>query len=834
MDGQPEETSGLLALRELALDLHWSWNHASDRLWRELDAETWETTGNPWGVLHTVSRSKTRALLAQSDFRQTIEALLKEKREAANESRWFQQAHPASPLKTVAYFSLEFMLTEALPIYSGGLGNVAGDQLKTASDLGVPVVGVGLLYSQGYFRQSIGRDGSQEALYPVNEPDQLPIQPLRSADGEWLRLQIDLPGCKLWIRTWEVQIGRLKLYLLDMNDPANPATYRCITSELYGGGPETRLMQEMILGMAGWQLLRTLGLEPQVCHLNEGHAAFAALERIRCFRVDHDVSFAEALAATRVGNVFTTHTAVAAGFDRFAPELITKYFRSYAENHLGIAIADFLALGRKDRNDDLEPFNMAYLAIRSSGAVNAVSALHGKVSRSLFQPLFPGWPTDDVPIGHVTNGIHVPTWDSVQSDALWTEAAGKDRWRGDLTGLETGILKLDIQQIWRMRNESRQNLCDRVRRQYLRQRVEDAEIGGGLDAAHGIFDPHALTLGFARRFATYKRPALLLRDPDRLVRILTDARHPVQLVLAGKAHPQDAEGQALIKAWNEFARRPELRSRLIFVRDYNMRQAEWLVQGVDLWINTPRRPWEASGTSGMKILANGGLNLSELDGWWAEAYEPEVGWAIGDGEEHGDDPTVDEAEADALYSLLEDVIVPEFYSRNQDGIPTRWIERVRESMASLAPRFSTNRTVREYAEKFYLPAAVAYEARSAEGGKVARELARWKQDLDRLWPHVRFGAVNTEEAEDTRLFSVEVYLGELPPEMVKVELYAEPMAGEKAFLAVMTGQDSGQGSYRYRASIPPNRPVSDFTPRIVPYHPLARLPLEDTRIAWQR
>ena len=295
-----------------------------------------------------------------------------------------------------------------------------------------------------------------------------------------------------------------------------------------------------------------------------------------------------------------------------------------------------------------------------------------------------------------------------------------------------------------------------------------------------------------------------------------------------------AEGQALIKAWNEFARRPELRSRLIFVRDYNMRQAEWLVQGVDVWINTPRRPWEASGTSGMKILANGGLNLSELDGWWAEAYEPEVGWAIGDGEEHGDDPAVDEAEADALYSLLEDVIVPEFYSRNQDGIPSRWIERVRESMARLAPRFSTNRTVREYAEKFYLPAVVAYQARAAAGGKVARELARWKQDLDRLWPHVHFGAVNTEEAEDTRLFSVEVYLGELLPEMVRVELYAEPARGENAFVAVMTGQDSGQGSYRYRASIPPNRPVSDFTPRIVPYHPLARLPLEDARVAWQR
>ncbi|WP_284215415.1 MULTISPECIES: alpha-glucan family phosphorylase, partial [Alphaproteobacteria] len=413
-----ERLEGYLALRELALDLRWSWSHASDVLWRELDSQTWEATRNPWGVLRTVSYDRLDNLLSTPQFAGKLEELLAEKRVAELAPAWFQHAHPTAPLSTIAYFSMEFMLSEALPIYSGGLGNVAGDQLKAASDLGIPVVGVGLLYAQGYFRQMIGPDGNQEALYPVNEPDQLPIQPVRTSSGEWLRLQIDLPGCTLWLRTWEVQVGRTKLYLLDMNDPANPAIYRCITSELYGGGPETRLKQEMILGIGGWQLLRALGIDPQVCHLNEGHAAFAALERARCFQVDHNVPFVEALAITRAGNIFTTHTAVKAGFDRFAPDLMKKYFGTYAENHLGIGIDELLALGRQDAADAREPFNMAYLAIRTSGAVNGVSALHADVSRSLFQPLFPRWPTPEVPIGHVTNGIHVPTWDSIEADRL--------------------------------------------------------------------------------------------------------------------------------------------------------------------------------------------------------------------------------------------------------------------------------------------------------------------------------------------------------------------------------------------------------------------------------
>lgn len=832
-----EKLEGYSALRELALDLRWSWDHASDAIWRELDAQTWEATRNPWGVLRTVSDDRIRQLLATPRFAEAVKELLAEKRNAAQAPAWFQQAHPEHARTAIAYFSLEFMLTEALPIYSGGLGNVAGDQLKAASDLGVPVVGVGLLYAQGYFRQMIAADGSQEALYPVNEPDQLPIRPLRTADGEWLRLQIDLPGCTVWIRTWEVQVGRARLYLLDMNDPANPAIYRCITSELYGGGAETRLKQEMVLGIGGWRLLRTLGIDPQVCHLNEGHAAFAALERARCFQVDNKVPFAEALAITRAGNLFTTHTAVEAGFDRFPPELMKKYFSNYAEKYLGIGMGELLALGRQNAEDAQEPFNMAYLAIRTSGAVSAVSALHAEVSRELFQPLFPRWPIEQVPIGYVTNGIHVPTWNSAEAHALWTETCGKDPWKGDLGELKEGIRKASARQLWQLRCDSRQALCEEVGRQYLLQLVEDGEAKSRAEEVPDIFDPNTLTLGFARRFATYKRPALLLHDPERLTRILTNPERPVQLVLAGKAHPADAEGQALIALWNNFAKRPELRSRLIFLRDYNMRQAGWLTQGVDVWINTPRRPWEACGTSGMKILANGGLNLSELDGWWQEAYVPGVGWAIGDGKEHGNDPDLDAAEADALYRLLEEEIVPEFYDRDEDGIPARWIDRVRESMACLAPQFSANRAVREYAERLYIPAAEAYAARIGVAPDASRGIFPWETELSKAWPLAHFGALNVKETEGSIAFSVDVDLGGLQPAMVEVELYADGGTGETASIVEMEWQGAdpnSAGYYRYAAQIPATRPASDFTPRLIPYHPLVSIPLEAPRIVWQR
>ena len=829
------EINGFDSLAELALDLRWSWNHAADEIWRQLDPALWELTHNPWVLLQAVSRDKLKRASADPVFRKRVEDLLGAQRQAAQAPAWFQLNHPRSPLTGVAYFSMEFMLSEALPIYSGGLGNVAGDQLKSASDLGVPVIGVGLLYQQGYFRQVIDKDGAQQALFPYNDPGQLPISPARQPDGEWLRLEIALPGYSVWLRAWQVQVGRIKLYLLDSNDAANFPAHRGITSELYGGGTELRLKQELLLGIGGWRLLSALGIRPEVCHLNEGHAAFAVLERALGFMEATGLPFETALTATRAGNLFTTHTAVAAGFDRFDPALIGQYLGGYAEQKLGIPLRDLMALGRINPDDESESFNMAYLAIRGSGAVNGVSRLHGIVSRQLFEPLFPKWPRDDVPVGHVTNGVHMPSWDSAAADDLWTEACGKGRWLGTTETLAKCIRQISDERIWQFRAAAGKSLVD-----YARGRLSMELAGSGappeaIEEARHLFDPNALTLGFARRFASYKRPNLLLRDPERLLRLLTNSERPVQLILAGKAHPADQAGQALIKEWIQFIRRPEVRPHVIFLGDYDMLLTEHLVQGVDVWINTPRRPWEACGTSGMKVLVNGGINLSELDGWWAEAYAPEVGWALGDGREHGDDPAWDAAEAAALYDLLEGRVIPEFYSRNPQGIPTAWVARMRESMARLTAQFSANRTVREYTEAHYLPAAAAYLKRAADKGAAGAQVVEWRHTLDQKWGAIHFGARNVTGEAGRHVFEVEVYFGGLDPDAVRVELYADGINGGAPERQEMKFVHAGApGGSVYGAAVPAARPASDYTARVVPRHEGVAVPLEAARILWQR
>ena len=730
---------------------------------------------------------------------------------------------------------MEFMLSDALPIYSGGLGNVAGDQLKAASNLAVPVTGVGLLYQLGYFRQEIDAAGHQQALYPFNDPGQLPIRPLREANGEWLRLSLDFPGARLWIRTWQVQVGRTKLYLLDTNDPANIPAHRGITSELYGGGPELRLKQELVLGIGGWRLLSALGLQPEVCHLNEGHAAFAVLERARSYMASNKASFDLALTITRAGNLFTTHTPVEAGFDRFSPDLMEKYFKTYAEKDLSISFEDLLALGRRDRGDFSEPFNMAYLAFRGSGAVNGVSQLHGQVSRRIFQPLFPRWPQIEVPVSHVTNGVHTPTWDSAEADNLWEQTCGKNRWRETMDGMEECVRKGGDSDFWQLRASGRKALVQYARKRYARQLAEQGASKEDVAQASQVLDNDALTLGFARRFATYKRPNLLLHDPQRLVRILTNRDRPVQLVLAGKAHPQDLAGQDMIRQWVEFSRRPEVRSRVIFLSDYDVLMAEQLVQGVDLWVNTPRRPWEASGTSGMKVLVNGGLNLSELDGWWAEAYSPEVGWAVGDMREHGDDPAWDATEAEALYGLLEREIVPEFYSRDEHGIPRGWVARMRESMARLTPLFSTNRVVRQYTEEHYLSAASAFKDRAKNQGALGVDLVKWKAEVAKRWPMLRFGSATVAQQDGQFLFDVQVYLDDLDPEAVNVELYSEEQNGDAPVRHPMNRGERLVGSvngFVYTARIPATRPAADYSPRVIPQHAGAFVPMEAPFILW--
>jgi glycogen phosphorylase len=831
------DIDGYDSLAELALDMRWSWNHAADEIWRQLNPVLWDLTHHPWDVLQTASREKVKDILSNSDFRKKIDALVQSKKQEEHAPAWFQQNYPKAPLTCVAYFSMEFMLSEALPIYSGGLGNVAGDQLKTASDLGVPVVGVGLLYQQGYFRQELDSNGAQQALYPYNDPGQLPITPLRHPNGEWLRLEITLPGYSVWLRAWQVQVGRIKLYLLDSNDAANSPIHRGITSELYGGGPELRLKQEMVLGIGGWQLLRALGIKPEVCHLNEGHAAFAVLERARNFMEDTNCSFDVALAVTRAGNLFTTHTAVAAGFDRFAPALIEQYLECYAKEKLGITINDLLALGRQNSNDSSENFNMAYLAIRGSGAVNGVSRLHGKVSRNLFESLFPHWPADEVPIGYVTNGVHMPTWDSAAADDLWMEACGKDRWLGTTETIEEDIRRISDARLWKFRTAASKSFVEYVRGRLSVQLTSSGASQEEVEEAKHLFDPNALTLGFARRFATYKRPNMLLQDPERLLRILTNQKRPVQLIIAGKAHPADRAGQELIQQWIQFTRRTEARSHVIFLSDYNMLLSEYLVQGVDVWINTPRRPWEACGTSGMKVLVNGGINLSELDGWWAEAYTPEVGWALGDGQEHGDDPAWDAVEANALYNLLEQEVIPEFYARDDKGIPITWITRMRESMAKLTPRFSANRTVREYTEQHYLPAAQSFQLRMANKGVIGKMIVDWRNNLEQKWAALHFGDVKVETFGEQHVFEIQVFLADLDPKAIHVELYADGVNGGASVtqeMKLLHPLDGATSSYVYNVTVSSSRPSKDYTVRLIPHFDDVAIPLEEGRILWQK
>jgi glycogen phosphorylase len=832
-----EDMEGFHFLAELALDMRSSWNHATDQLWRQLDAVLWDLTHNPWVVLQTVSREKLQRVLADPDFRKNVDDLVKARRDAAEARGWFQQTYPQSSLRSVAYFSMEFMLSEALPIYSGGLGNVAGDQLKAASDLGVPVVGVGLLYQQGYFRQVIDKDGAQQALFPYNDPGQLPITPLRQANGEWLRLEIALPGYSVWLRAWQVQVGRVKLYLLDTNDAANFPAHRGITGELYGGGPEVRLKQELILGIGGWRLLDALGIKPEVCHLNEGHAAFAVLERARSFMQETGQAFEVALAVTRAGNLFTTHTAVAAGFDRFAPALIEQYLSRYAVQRLGITVHDLLALGRQNPDDSSESFNMAYLAVRGSGGVNGVSRLHGEVSRQIFQPLFPRWPQNEIPVGHVTNGVHVPTWDSAPADKLWTEACGTKRWLGATETLERDIRGASDARLWQFRSAARMSLVEYARERLSRQLSASGASAEAVAEAKSLLDPNALTLGFARRFATYKRPNLLMQNPARLLRLLADPARPVQLIIAGKAHPADKAGQDLIHEWIDFIRRPEPRRHIVFLSDYDMLLAERLVQGVDVWINTPRRPWEASGTSGMKVLVNGGINLSELDGWWAEAYTPEVGWALGDGREHGDDSAWDTIEADALYDVLERQVIPEFYTRDKSGIPSAWVTRMRESMAQLTPRFSTNRAVREYTEQHYLPAAAAYRDRAVDKGAVGVDIVNRRQALEQKWTAIRFGEMKVETDSGQHVWEVELYLNDLDPAAVRVELYAngdDGIASERVEMERVRQLVGATRGFAYRAGAPAIRAATDYTARVIPRSDGVAIPLEDARILWQR
>ena len=824
----------LVALRALALDLRWTWSHEADALWAQVDDGLWRGTRNPWTVLEDVSAARLAELAAAASFVAHLDQLVAARRAYLTDRSWFAETRGGASLGGVAWFSMEFGLGEALPLYAGGLGVLAGDFLKAASDLGVPVIGIGLLYQEGYFRQTIDAEGRQFEAFPYNDPSSMPIEPVREAGGGWLRIPVELPGRTLQLRVWRVIVGRTRLYLLDSNDPVNGPVDRGITGKLYGGGGEMRLMQEIVLGIGGWRLVEALHPEIEVCHLNEGHAAFAVLERARAFAKRHGLSFSEALWATRAGNVFTTHTPVSAGFDLYPLDSLARYVQAWASGEPTFAELQQLGVAQGPVCDG--ELNMAYLAARRALRSFGVSRLHGAVSRRIFQPLYPRWPEHEVPFDHITNGVHLPTWDSAEADALWTKACGKERWRHEPEDICARIGTIEDQALWALRGSAREALVRSVRARlglHLSGRGCPPET---VALSKTVLDPNVLTLGFARRFTAYKRPDLLLSDPARLARLLCDEARPAQLVLAGKAHPDDEAGKRMIRDWIRFAQDPRYRRRVVFLEDYDISLAQELVRGVDVWINTPRRPWEACGTSGMKVLVNGGLNLSTLDGWWEEAYSPELGWAIGDGPVAESDDR-DRHDASELYGLLEREVTPAFYDRDVEGIPRAWVARMRRSMTDLTLQYGASRMVREYLDKAYLPAAEALRERVADGGASAKALAAWARRLESAWPGVHIGKPDFIGQADGWEVSVPVYLGDIAPADVRVEIYAEPTAGRAAEVTALShdGAITGAtGAYFWRGWIPGARPADHYTARIVPWRPGVQAPAEIALIRWQK
>lgn len=827
-----EDVIGIL--EGLALDLRLSWNHSAHLMWKQLDPELWGRTRNPIVLLQTISRERLMEAVQERAFKECFRDVLLQAESQIPESP-MQDTAP-----TIAYFSMEYMLTEALPIYSGGLGNVAGDQLKAASDMHVPVAAVGLLFQQGYFRQEIGLKGEQVALFPFNNPGELPISPVRKPDGEWVRIKWERPNFVLWLRAWQATVGDAKLYLLDTNDPANDPVVRLLGSELYGDGPQLRLRQEIILGIGGWRLLRELGINPAVCHLNEGHAAFAILERAHSFMQDTGCDFETALTATRAGNVFTTHTPVSAGFDRFSSALVEAHLRPYVEEFLQIGFDEFLSLGRCNPKDTSEPFNMAYLAMRGCGAVNGVSRVHGNVSRRIFLPLFPRWPETEVPVGHVTNGVHPPTWASAEASSLWNEASSPDKPSnrpGSISGaIDPGVVQsITDEQLWELRNKQRTKLIKYARQHLLAQHVAIGKVAPDCETTAAL-NPEVLTLVFARRFAEYKRPTLLLHDPARLAKLLRDDTRPVQLIIAGKAHPADADGQRMIQAWHNFIVQFHLQDRVVFLSDYDMHLTQKLVQGADVWINTPRPPWEASGTSGMKVLVNGGLNLSVLDGWWAEAYQDDFGWAVGRAKGIIES---DEEHATQIYSIFENEVKPLFYERDIKGVPSRWLAKVRASMAQLTPAFSAHRTFSEYLERYYKPAATAYKLRSANGARLATEIAGWQNKVRHNWAQIRIEKcemVFEDGPEKEYRALAEVHLGQLTPSDIIVECFAEN-GNSAPFRFPLSLQGVSKISaeiFVFSGYVPADRQKSHYTIRVLPSHAEVQVPLEMQQIVWEK
>lgn len=774
----PDVPESLKPLLELAHNLWWVWHPDAVELFRRLDRELFDQTNhNPVKMLGRIDQSKLAAAGADEGYLAHLKRVYDLFQQHLHEAGWYQSNHQGDARLLVAYFSAEFGLHESLPIYSGGLGVLAGDHLKSASELGLPLVGVGLLYRNGYFQQYLSADGWQQEAYPELDFYNLAIEPMTFTDGSEVRVRVDLPDNAVFCKVWRANVGRIALYLLDTNLQDNAPADREITSRLYGGGTEMRIKQEIVLGIGGMRALEALNISPTVFHMNEGHSAFLALERSRMLLEGSNLTFDEARQQVMSTNVFTTHTPVPAGIDMFPPELMLKYFRNYIPK-LKLSDEGFLALGREDVTNPKQGFSMAVLAIRLADNINGVSWLHGEVSRHMWHNIWPGVPDTEVPIHHVTNGVHVRTWLSADINFVLDRYLSH-KWMTDPTdhSVWNGVMQIPDEELWRAHERCRERLVGWSRKRLREQFLSRGGSYDELAAADEVLDPEALTIGFARRFASYKRGALLLRDPDRLIRLLEDIKRPIQFIFAGKAHPADNEGKELIRALIHFARNPAIRRRIIFLENYDMNVARYLVQGVDVWLNTPRRGMEASGTSGMKAAANGVLNCSILDGWWVEGYEPDLGWAIGRGETYTDGNVQDQVESQTLYDILEKQIIPLFYQRGVDNIPREWIARMKTCMSKLAPVFNTNRMVREYADRFYAPANARGTALETEGMKRSIELAHAKDKLRQRWGGIRVVGVHSSgnghfKVGENMQVEALVDLPEVNPREVRVQLYA--------------------------------------------------------------
>ena len=819
----------LEVLRRLAYNLCFSWKDEIRALFQRIDPGLWVDCGrNPVLMLGLVSQDRLNELSRDHGFLAQLEQVGRDFDRYLSQPRIRAGDYSPEVPFQVAYFSAEFGLTECLPIYSGGMGVLSGDHLKSASDLNLPLVGLGLLYQEGYFSQYLTSDGWQMERYQQNDFANMPVSPVHSAKGKPLTVSVDLKGTPVQIAIWRIDVGRVPLYLLDTNVEANPPEFRQTTAQLYGGDREMRLRQEIVLGIGGIRALKALGIEPTVIHINEGHSAFSALERINVLRKEKGLSFDAAREIILANTVFTTHTPVPAGNDTFDPELIRAYFEDYVKE-LGISFRVLLGYGRLDFRDDTEPFGMSTLALRLSAHSNGVSRLHGRTSKELWKKVWHHHPVEDVPIDYVTNGIHVPTWISGDMAVLFDRYLGAD-WAEDPDNerIFEQVEKVTNAELWRTHERCREYLVGFTRRRLAEQLTSRGASMTDVQAASEVLSPDALTIGFARRFATYKRATLLFRDPDRLDHILNHPKRPVQIIIAGKAHPQDNDGKEFIQYIVHITRQERFRRRVVFLEDYNTYVAKRLVSGSDLWLNTPRRPLEACGTSGMKALANGSLNLSVLDGWWDEAYQPDIGWALGHGEVYQNHEAQDDIESRELYALLEEQVVSLFYQRGSDGIPGGWVDKMRAGLQRLVPFFNSHRMVQDYASRYYLPCSTRYHGLCSNDFSGAKDLAAWRQRLMTSWHEVSVAGITSrndlEMSVGTEMDAVaRVKLGPLSPEDVTVEAYYGRLDPNGDFLeretATLEATDSADGVFTFSGTIPCARTGRyGFTVRVTPSH----------------